>query len=121
MAEHTYTYIIIGGGLAGASAVEGIRERDKNGSILLIGAEKHLPYDRPPLSKKLWFGKKKVEDIFLHNRAYYDKNGVTLLLGRRVVELDAKSKTVRDSNGEIHQFGKLLLATGGVPQTLRVP
>ena len=120
MAEQ-YIYIIVGAGLAGSSAIEGIRELDKKGPILLLGSEKHLPYDRPPLTKKLWFGKKKVEDIFLHNRAFYDNNGVTLLLGRRVVELDAKNKTVHDSTGEIHQFGKLLLATGGVPQTLRVP
>ncbi|MGC1454468.1 MAG: FAD-dependent oxidoreductase, partial [Nitrospirota bacterium] len=63
MGDQSYKYVIVGGGLAGASAVEGIRERDKEGAILLIGAEKHLPYDRPPLTKKLWFGKKKVEEI----------------------------------------------------------
>jgi 3-phenylpropionate/trans-cinnamate dioxygenase ferredoxin reductase subunit len=61
MADERYAYIIMGGGLAGASAVEGIRELDKKGTILLVSAERHLPYDRPPLSKKLWFGKKKVE------------------------------------------------------------
>jgi len=53
MGEETYPYIIVGGGLAGASAVEGIREQDKKGAILLIGAEKHLPYDRPPFRKAL--------------------------------------------------------------------
>jgi 3-phenylpropionate/trans-cinnamate dioxygenase ferredoxin reductase component len=121
MADRHSDYLIVGAGLAGTSAIEGIRELDQNRSITMIGSENHLPYDRPPLSKKLWFGQKKVEDIFLHDRTFYDNNGVMLLLGRRVVELDAKSKTVRDSNGEIHQFGKLLLATGGVPQTLRVP
>ena len=61
MAEHACDYLIVGAGLAGASAVEGIRERDPKRSITVIGAEKHLPYDRPPLSKKLWFGKKKVK------------------------------------------------------------
>jgi NADPH-dependent 2,4-dienoyl-CoA reductase/sulfur reductase-like enzyme len=74
MADQTYTYIIVGGGLAGSSAVEGIREADETGSILLISAEKHLPYDRPPLSKKLWFGKKKVEDIFLHDQVLRPRN-----------------------------------------------
>ena len=68
MAEQTFPYIIIGNGLAGASAVEGIRERDKTGPILLIGSEMHLPYDRPPLTKKLWFGKKKVEELFPYAR-----------------------------------------------------
>src|SRR5512143_3953750 len=121
MAEHTYTYIIIGGGLAGASAVEGIRERDKNGSILLIGTEKHLPYDRPPLTKKLWFGKKKVEDIFLHDQGFYDQNGITLAQGVTVTALDPKQKKITTNIGGEFQFQKLLLATGGVPRTLPIP
>ncbi|HSB33298.1 MAG TPA: FAD-dependent oxidoreductase [Nitrospirota bacterium] len=121
MAEHTYTYIIIGGGLAGASAVEGIRERDKNGSILLIGAEKHLPYDRPPLSKKLWFGKKKVEDIFLHDRDFYDRNGVVLAQGATVTTLEGKRKSVVTDAGQKYRFQKLLLATGGMPRKLPIP
>lgn len=65
--KHVYDYMIVGGGLAGASAVEGIRELDEVGSILLSGKESHLPYDRPPLSKQLWFGKQQVEDIFVHD------------------------------------------------------
>ena len=51
MAEHASDYLIVGGGLAGASAIEGIRERDPKRSIAIIGAEEHLPYDRPPLSE----------------------------------------------------------------------
>ena len=77
--------------------------------------------NRPPLSKKLWHGKKEVKDIFLCDRSFYDRNGVTLLLNRRVVAIDANDKTVRDSNGEIHRFGKLLLATVGAPNTLPIP
>ena len=76
MTGRTYKYIIIGGGLAGGSAVEGIREIDKNGTILLIGTENHLPYNRPPLSKKLWTGQKKVEDIFLENEQFYYINHI---------------------------------------------
>jgi len=121
MADYSCNYLIVGGGLAGASAVEGIRQRDPQRSITIIGAEDHLPYDRPPLSKKLWFGKKKVEDIFLHDQAFYDGNGVTLFAGRRVVALDVKNKKVNDSKGESHRFEKLLLATGGVPQVLPIP
>ena len=121
MATHYSDYLIVGGGLAGAKAVEGIRELDEKGSVTLIGAEDHLPYDRPPLSKKLWLGKKKVEDIFLHDQAFYDHNRVTFLPGRRVTELNADSKTVRDNRGDSHAFGKLLLTTGGVPLALGVP
>lgn len=69
MAEQSHPYIIIGSGLTGVSAVEGIRELDPRGSILLLGAEKDLPYDRPPLTKQLWTGAKTVEQVFLHDEA----------------------------------------------------
>lgn len=121
MGEETYPYVIIGGGLAGASAVEGIREQDKQGAILLIGAEKHLPYDRPPLTKKLWFGKKRVEEIFLHDQKFYDQNKVTVESGTTVTALDPKRKSVTTNTGKQYRYQKLLLATGGVPRTLPVP
>lgn len=121
MADQAYTYIIVGSGLAGASAVEGIRALDKNGGILLLGAEKHLPYDRPPLSKKLWFGKKTVGQIFLHDRKFYDENGVSIVSGITATAVDAKQKTVTVNDGRRYRFQKLLLATGGVPRTLPIP
>jgi 3-phenylpropionate/trans-cinnamate dioxygenase ferredoxin reductase component len=121
MADGTYAYIIIGAGLTGASAVDGIRERDKDGSILLIGAEKHLPYDRPPLSKKLWFGKKKVEEIFVHDQEFYERNGVTMASGVSATSVDAKQKSVTTSDGKSYRYQKLLLATGGFPRHLTVP
>ena len=121
MSEQAYAYIIVGGGLAGASAVEGIRERDKEGSILLIGSEKHLPYDRPPLTKKLWFGKKKVEEIFLHDQEFYEQNKVTVASGITVTSLDPKQRSVTTNAGKQYRYQKLLLATGGVPRTLPIP
>lgn len=121
MAKKNYSYVIVGGGLAGASAVQGIRELDKKGPILLIGGEQHLPYDRPPLSKKLWFGQKKVEEIFLHPREFYDQSGVDLVLGTSVTSLDAKQKTIADDKRQTFHYGKLLLATGGVPTRLSIP
>ena len=54
----TYEYVIVGGGLTAASAVEGIRSVDSTGRILMLSRENHPPYHRPPLSKDLWFGKK---------------------------------------------------------------
>ena len=121
MAADDYRYIIVGGGLAGASAVEGIREKDANGPVLLIGEEKYPPYDRPPLSKKLWLGKKKVEEIFIHDAGFYEKNGVTLALGAGVTDVDASAKSVRSSDGKQYRFGKLLIATGGSPKRLPIP
>lgn len=119
--ESRYDYVIVGGGLAGASAVRGIRQLDTNGSVLLMGEEKHLPYNRPPLSKNLWFGKTRVEEIFVHDRGFYDQNGVTVALGDKAVKLDPVGKTVTDMNGASYGFGKLLLATGGVPRRLTIP
>ena len=121
MSEKAYTYVIIGAGLAGVSAVKGIRESDKKGSILLIGNEKDLPYDRPPLSKKLWFGKKTVEEIFLGDKSFYVNNNVDLSLGTAAVELNASKKIVKTDDGENIRYSKLLLATGGTPRVLEIP
>jgi 3-phenylpropionate/trans-cinnamate dioxygenase ferredoxin reductase subunit len=116
----SYHYLIVGGGLAGASAMEGIRERDQKGPILMISNEGHLPYDRPPLSKKLWSGKKKVEEIFLHKKEFYEQNNVTMITNVSVTSLDAENRTVTDNQGMTYRFKKLLLATGGAPRTLSV-
>lgn len=116
-----YRYVIAGGGLAGASAVKGIRERDGEGSILIIGAEAHRPYDRPPLSKKLWLGKKKLEDIFIGPPGFYEKNGVELLAGERAVSLDTKARKVTVASGASFGYEKLLIATGAAPRKLPIP
>ena len=121
MNAQSFKYVIIGSGLAGTSAVEGIRELDKGGSILLIGSEKHLPYDRPPLSKKLWTGKKKVEDIFLHKQEFYQEQDINVVLERTVASLDPKKRSLTDDAGTVYQYEKVLLATGGAPRTLPIP
>ncbi|MFB3896739.1 MAG: NAD(P)/FAD-dependent oxidoreductase [bacterium] len=121
MADQTYKYIIIGGGLTGVSAIEGIRELDKTGSILLVGQETPMPYDRPPLSKKLWFGKKQVADIFLHDQKYYDDTGVKLALGTKILVLQPDQKLIIDNQKNIFRYDKLLLATGATSRKLTIP
>ena len=122
MNDRNYKYVIVGAGLAGVSAVEGIRERDPAGTILLIGAEAHLPYDRPPLSKKLWTGKKKEADIFLHPGDWYVDLAVEVLMGSRVTDVDPADRTLRlEGNGRRVGYEKLLLATGGTPRTPALP
>jgi NADPH-dependent 2,4-dienoyl-CoA reductase/sulfur reductase-like enzyme len=106
-----YHYLIIGGGMAADAAVGGIRELDGAGTIGLVGAEAHRPYNRPPLSKALWKGES--EDSIWRTHA---AQGVSLHLGRRAVRLDPRAKSVTDDCGDVYRFEKLLLATGGAPR-----
>jgi len=121
MANNSYDYLIVGGGLAAASAVEGIRELDQEGTILLLGKEQRLPYHRPPLSKKLWSGEKAVDEIFVHDEQFYADHGVQLALGAEATALDTRARSVRDDRGNTYAYRKLLLATGGYPRTLSIP
>ena len=109
-----YTYIIVGGGMAADSAIQGIREVDEKGNIALIGAENYPPYNRPPLTKALWTGKKKLEDIWRQTA----RHGADLYLNQRVTSIDPAKKTVTDDQGLQYEYEKLLLATGGRPREL---
>src|SRR5439155_11494497 len=112
MAE--FRYLIVGGGMTGDAACRGIRDRDPDGSIGLVGEEADPPYARPPLSKALWQGK----DESMVWRGTADLGGVELLLGRRILELDLGGHTAVDDGGESHRYERLLLATGGRPRRL---
>ena len=113
-----FQYVIIGGGTAAAHAAAGIRARDSKGSIVIFSSEPHLPYDRPPLTKGLWLGKTTIEELPVHDRAYYAANNVELRLTTEIVELLPREKKIRDSSGTIFQYENLLIATGGTPRTL---
>jgi len=112
--EHAYDYLILGAGMAASAAAQGIRRRDPRGSIGLIGAEAHPPYDRPPLTKDLWNGKKQPEDIWRD----IESVRATLFPGRHATALDPRAKSVRDDQGDNYRYGKLLLATGGTPRRI---
>jgi 3-phenylpropionate/trans-cinnamate dioxygenase ferredoxin reductase subunit len=109
-----YKYVIVGGGMAGDAAVQGIRAVDREGSIALFGAETFPPYIRPPLSKGLWLGKKKIDDIWRQTA----QHNVELILGKRITSLDTRTKTLADEQGELYEYERLLLATGGSPREL---
>lgn len=121
MPENIFDYIIVGSGLAAASAAEAIRGKDKNKSVLILGEEKHLPYDRPPLSKKLWSGKMRLEKVFLHDRKFYDENKIQLASSVKIIAVDAKQKSAINEKGDKYFYDKLLLATGGFPRKLNIP
>ncbi|MGB8983747.1 MAG: FAD-dependent oxidoreductase [Anaerolineales bacterium] len=108
-----YKYLIIGGGLAGDGATQGIRELDTEGSIGMISMEPDPPYMRPNLSKGLWKGRP-VEKIWRKT----EDRGTELRLNRQAIELDPAKKHIRDSAGDEYGYDKLLLATGGSPNHL---
>ncbi|MHB8454447.1 MAG: NAD(P)/FAD-dependent oxidoreductase [Acidiferrobacterales bacterium] len=106
-------YLIVGGGMTADAAVRGIREADKSGTIVLLSAENHPPYNRPPLSKKLWTGDS-IDSI-------WRKTGearADLRLGTHASAGNATEKTITDNRGNIYTYEKLLLATGGTPRRL---
>ncbi|HMH84075.1 MAG TPA: FAD/NAD(P)-binding oxidoreductase [Gemmatimonadales bacterium] len=106
-----YAYLIVGGGMTADAAAHAIREVDPKGSIGLIGAEPHPPYNRPPLSKALWKGEPEAS-IWRTT----SETGATQHLGRRVTALDPAGHRATDDRGTVYRFRKLLLATGGQPR-----
>lgn len=104
--------VIIGAGAAGLAVAEALAERNWDGEIVLVGAEKHLPYDRPPLSKALLAGDEEFEFVRLCTPEDIEKNNITLLLGRTAVRLDVEAHTVELDDGQSLSYDKLILATG---------
>src|SRR5262245_61159804 len=108
-----YKYLIVGGGMTADAAVGGIREVDPDGSVGIISSDAHPPYDRPPLTKKLWKGEP-LESIWRQAA----KQSATIHLGRTARHLDPQKKLVTDDQGTAYGYAKLLVATGGTPRRL---
>jgi NADPH-dependent 2,4-dienoyl-CoA reductase/sulfur reductase-like enzyme len=106
-----YSYLIIGGGMTAAAALQGISEVDPQGAIAVLGREQQRPYKRPPLSKALWKGTP-LEDVWIDIAG----QNIELVPGRTAKALDAERKRVTDDQGSVYTFDKLLLATGGTPR-----
>jgi NADPH-dependent 2,4-dienoyl-CoA reductase/sulfur reductase-like enzyme len=114
-------FVIVGAGLAGASAAETLRSEGFDGSIDLIGAEPHRPYIRPPLSKEYLSGKDELEKAFVHPEDWYATNNVNLRTGTTASSVDKVAHTVTLSDGESIHYDKLLLTTGSSPRRLPLP
>lgn len=115
------TFVIAGGGLAGAKAAEALREQGFSGRIVLAAEEDIRPYERPPLSKDYLQGKAERETIFVHSADWYDASRVELLPGTAVTGIDRGRREVTLSDGGRLAYGKLLLATGSAPRRLPLP
>jgi len=125
--QRTVDYLLVGGGLASATAAEEIRKRDANGSILIVAAEPHAPYHRPPLSKEYLRGEIGPEGtygaggVFVQLPPWYAEQRVEVRQGVGVTALDTAAKRATFSDGSSVGYGKALLATGGRPRHLDIP
>lgn len=115
------TFVIVGGGLAGAKAVEALRDSDFDGQIILFAEESRLPYERPPLSKEYLAGKKTLADFTVHNSDWYVDRHVDLRLGSPISRVDPGGHTVALGDGTTVHYDKLLLATGSASRRPPIP
>lgn len=121
MVDAHRTFVIIGGGLAGAKAAETLRAEGFTGRVILIGDERDHPYERPPLSKGYLTGSDERDSVFVHEPAWYAGADIELHLGQPAVQLDRDNKSVRLGDGTRIHYDRLLLATGAEPRRLDVP
>ena len=115
------TFVLIGGGLAGAKAAETLRAEGFDGRVVLIGEEPEAPYERPPLSKGYLLGSDEREKARVHEPGWYEEHDVDLRTGTRAVGLDPAARRVELDTGEALSYDRLLLATGSSARRLPVP
>ncbi|MEM8950158.1 MAG: FAD-dependent oxidoreductase [Pseudomonadota bacterium] len=112
------TIVIIGAGQAASSLMVKLRSQGFDGKILLIGDEPHLPYQRPPLSKKYLAGEMPRERLLLRQAGWYEKNGIDLRLEQNAVRIDRSERHVELASGEVVTYDRLALTTGARPRRL---
>jgi len=112
-------FVIIGGGLAGATAAKQLRKSGFDGHVHLIAEESHRPYLRPPLSKEFLLGRKEREKIDVQPSDWYHEQHVELAIGTKVASFGDHTLTLE--TGHEMPFDRLLLATGASPRRLNVP
>ncbi|MGN6752988.1 MAG: NAD(P)/FAD-dependent oxidoreductase [Intrasporangium sp.] len=115
--------LIVGASQAGAQVATSLRELGETCPITLVGAEPHLPYQRPPLSKAFLSGQAEAEHLQLRSAAFYKEHGIDVVLGERVVRLDLEDDGGRATclSGRALPFSRLALTVGGTPRRLSVP
>ncbi|MFD0363952.1 NAD(P)/FAD-dependent oxidoreductase [Nocardia sp. GCM10030253] len=114
-------FVIVGGGLAAAKLAEALRDNDFDGAVTVIGAEEHLPYERPPLSKEHLAGKKSLADFTTDPAPWYRDHHIDLRLGTTVTAIDPVAKTVTLPDDSTLSYTKLALATGSTPRRVPIP
>jgi len=115
------TIVTVGAGHGGAHIVESLRTGGFAGRLILIGDERHLPYERPATSKEFLAGAIEFDRVFLKHGRFYDEKNIELMLDTRVTAIDRKAKMLSFADGAKLAYDKLILATGARARTLHVP
>ena len=105
-------FVVVGGGLAGAKTVEGLRNEGYDGPLTLVGDEGHLPYERPALSKEHLLKGQPLADFTPLSQEWYDEHDVTLRLDTPATAIDTAAHTVTLGDGTTLVYDRLALATG---------
>jgi 3-phenylpropionate/trans-cinnamate dioxygenase ferredoxin reductase subunit len=113
--------VLVGGGLAAAKTAQALRRRGYDGTLTLLTAEPHRPYERPPLSKGYLSGDTPAEEVFVHEAGWYAEHDVDLRTSTAVVALDRERREVRAASGERFEYDAVLLATGASPRRPPIP
>jgi 3-phenylpropionate/trans-cinnamate dioxygenase ferredoxin reductase component len=121
MVAESRPLVIVGANLTGGAAATTLRTEGFDGNIVLIGAEPHPPYERPPLSKEYLRGEATAESTLLHTEDWYQENGVELRLSTRATRIDPSESIVELEGGERVRYEKVLVATGGTNRRLSLP
>ena len=115
-----HTFAIVGAGLAGATAAEALRTEGFEGRIVLLGAEPHQPYERPPLSKEYLQGSATRDTVFVHPPDWYTDHQIELRLGDPVTRIERRAHELVTGTGRRLRYDKLLLTTGASPRRLTI-
>lgn len=108
--------VIIGASLAGVHAAESLREFGFDRDIVMVGAESHLPYERPPLSKEALASGPRVDELAIRPEAWFNDRSIEMMLDTTALGLDTRNHTIGTSAGEVKYEG-LVIATGSTPRT----
>lgn len=121
MSKRAQTFVIVGASLTGAKAAEELRNQGFDGRVVLIGDERELPYERPPLTKDYLRSESPRDKARVHEPGFYDEHGIELLTGMHVTAIDPAQRRIHVEDGEGFSYDRLLIATGAEPRRIDLP
>lgn len=116
--DQKFDVLIVGGGHGGAQTAIALRQAGYPGTIAIVTDEPEQPYERPPLSKDYLSGERPFDRLLIRPPGFWQEKAITMLLGRRVVTVDAPEHRVVTESGAEIGYGTMVWAAGGAPRRL---